>query len=668
MIVVKDAVRVQGARAGAPPVSLTGVAPDDVVEIELQDGLRVWSRVADLERDFGVALSRGHNGDGDDETINLPTSLAMGGASRGAGEWVIKGLKVLGINIDQHIAEFIGEHVEGKLSPGPGLYRCSETDANALKPVARLTGAGPVLVFLHGTASSTAGSFSGLWTGAAIPPIRRLFKHYDGRVLGFQHETLTRSPIENARDLVKRLSKVVDRGTEIHLVSHSRGGLIGELLARGMRTGDAAFTKDDLALFADKNRTVDLEALKALTQALGSARLRISRFVRVACPARGTTLADGRLDRYFSVLVNLASLVPALANSVVYDGLTTLLAGVLKQRTDPRVLPGIEAMMPSAPLVRMLNRPDVTTTADLHVLGGDLAPEGVSGRLKALATDFYYRDDHDLVVNTPAMLGGIARTTPIHYWIDTGGEVTHFHYFTRSDTADRLVAALTTDKADFRTLDTPPSAVTSKDYQKRAAADQPVVFVLPGIMGSELTANGSLVWMDLTRLATGGLATLGMTTKKAVEATGLLHSGYAALCEFLAQTHAVVPFAYDWRQSIEHSASALREAIDARLAGSGVRRQPIRIVAHSMGGLVVRAMLATAAGRKTWNRAREDAGSRIVMLGTPSAGSHAIGALLLGRDTLVKKLSLLDITSDYKGLLRTIADFDGVLNLLPHAG
>ena len=66
--------------------------------------------------------------------------------------------------------------------------------------------------------------------------------------------------------------------------------------------------------------------------------------------------------------------------------------------------------MPTSPLVRMLNRPDVTTAADLHVLGGDLAGVGLFGRLKTLVTDFYYRDDHDLVVNTPAMLGGIERT------------------------------------------------------------------------------------------------------------------------------------------------------------------------------------------------------------------------------------------------------------------
>ena len=171
-----------------------------------------------------------------------------------------------------------------------------------------------------------------------------------------------------------------------------------------------------------------------LSAALQKADLRVTKFVRVACPARGTTLADRRLDRYVSVLVNLASLIPGLRGNPVYEGLTSLLAGVLKKRTSPEDLPGLEAMMPTSPLVRMLNNPDVRTTADLHVLGGDFAGTGIVGRLKTLATDFYYRDDHDLVVNTPAMLGGTDRTAPIRYWIDTGGQVTHFHYFARADT------------------------------------------------------------------------------------------------------------------------------------------------------------------------------------------------------------------------------------------
>lgn len=662
-VTIKDAARVQTARAGVAPLVLEGLEPTDVVEIELQDGLRIWSRVEDVPKDLGHRSHRGAEATG---TFEMPSELAIGAASRSWGGWAIKGLKVLGLDIEGEIADFAAAHVEGKLEPGPGLYRCSEEHAERLTPARAIEGKGPVLVFLHGTGSSTSGSFSELWaeqTGALIKP---LFKYYDGRVLAYQHRTLTESPVENAVALAEDLANLMAPDRELHLVSHSRGGLIGELLARGMRLGAAPVTPDDLRLFAGKGREKDRAALEKLSSVLEQSRFRLTKFVRVACPARGTTLADRRLDRYFSILVNLGSLIPGLKANPIYEGLTNLLAGVLKKRTDPEDLPGLEAMMPTSPLIRMLNNPDVRTDADLHVLGGDLAGVGLLGRLKTLVTDFYYRDDHDIVVNTPAMLGGMERTTPVRYWIDTGGQVTHFHYFVQRDTARRLVSALTGSSADFRTLDARPSAVTSADYVKRAAFTRPVVFVLPGIMGSALAIDGRAVWLNLLELSRGGLSALGANAN--VQATGLLSDGYALLCEHLKQTHEVLPFPYDWRQPLEDSAKGLREKIEEVLPLAERAGQPVRLLAHSMGGLVVRMMLATKEGQKTWTAMCKHPGARFIMLGTPNHGSFAIPAMLIGRDALVKKLALVDLESDHSVLLRTIAGFDGVLNLLPHDG
>ena len=61
-------------------------------------------------------------------------------------------------------------------------------------------------------------------------------------------------------------------------------------------------------------------------------------------------------------------------------------------------------------------------------------------------------------------------------------------------------------------------------------------------------------------------------------------------------------------------------------------------------------------------------GARFIMLGTPNGGSHAIGAMLMGRDPLVKQLALLDLHSSYAAILALIAEYDGALQLLPHAG
>ena len=663
-VVLKEAVRVQTARAGGPKQSLKDLAEDDVVEIELQDGLRVWSRVENLQRDITRRAERG----GADGALEIPSELAIGPASRSIGGWAIKALKVLGlVDIEGEIAEFAATHVESKLQPGPGLYRCSENDHARLTPVRALEGKGPVLVFLHGTGSSTSGSFSELWSPQSGSLIKPLFNFYSGRVLAYQHRTLSESPIENALALAEELARLLGPDAELHVVSHSRGGLIGELLARGMRVGAASFTPDEFELFDDDGRARDRKAIEQLSTVLHQSSIRLTKFVRVACPARGTTLADRRLDRYFSVLVNLVSLIPALKGNPMYDGLTNLLAGVLKKRAEPEELPGLEAMMPTSPLVRMLNNPDVRTTADLHVLGGDLAGVGIFGRLKTLVTDFYYRDDHDIVVNTPAMLGGIERVQPIRYWIDTGDKVTHFHYFARTDTARRLVSALTGSSTDFRTLVARPSAITSADYVKRAALTRPVVFVLPGIMGSQLTVDERPVWMNILELARGGLGALAAGVS-GVKATGLLTNGYAALCEHLKQSHEVVPFPYDWRQSLDVAAEALRGELERMLPLAERANQPIRLLAHSMGGLVVRTMLLNEKGRETWARMCKQREARFIMLGTPNRGSFAIPAMLMGRDALVKKLALVDLRNDHSSLLATIASFDGVLNLLPHDG
>ena len=114
------------------------------------------------------------------------------------------------------------------------------------------------------------------------------------------------SPIENALELAGKLPD----SARLHLVSHSRGGLVGELLCRAMLQSRSPFDDDDLALFAAPERKRDLEALTALRKLLADKKFQIERFVRVGCPARGTTLADGRLDRYLSITVNLLGLIP----------------------------------------------------------------------------------------------------------------------------------------------------------------------------------------------------------------------------------------------------------------------------------------------------------------------------------------------------------------------
>ena len=167
---------------------------------------------------------------------------------------------------------------------------------------------------------------------------------------------MTESPIENALQALEQLP----HGAVLHLVSHGRGGLIGELLCRtkflskdNKPVERRPFDQLDFDQLSTEEHTGERRQLEALCSALIDKRPIVKRFVRIACPASGTTLATGRLDRWLNAMlatlgVALGS-IPLPALGEVYDVLQALLLAVVKERTDPRTLPGLEAMIPDSP-------------------------------------------------------------------------------------------------------------------------------------------------------------------------------------------------------------------------------------------------------------------------------------------------------------------------------
>ena len=91
-----------------------------------------------------------------------------------------------------------------------------------------------MLLFLHGTFSNTDGSFGELWEsrqGYNAPAwLQRLFTPYCQQVFALEHHTLTVSPVQNALQVLRLLPP----HTRLHVISHSRGGLVGELLCQGV--------------------------------------------------------------------------------------------------------------------------------------------------------------------------------------------------------------------------------------------------------------------------------------------------------------------------------------------------------------------------------------------------------------------------------------------------
>ncbi len=721
-IKVQKAVDVTSAReaGGSETVELTPPPPKDqkrqsgeVCEVEMEGGITLWLRPSTLYRDFGAQRKRGAAGEEDVWEI-APTVSRRGAARGGATEQKIRRVTVyrwersaepppappakgktrgargavtdavVGAALDAAagkvadlFAGSVGRAVERhQLGNEPELYRVELEGEFKMTPAKKFSTEGPILLFLHGTMSSFAGSFMGLWdlkNGAGAEARAQLARRY-GHAHAWEHYTLTESPIENALALAKKLAETHPQGARLHLVSHSRGGLVGDLLCLGQREDGAEHLsltriREIFELAAktgksgkqDESHKVQAKQLCELIEILEKKKFTVERFVRVACPARGTTLASGKLDRWLSVVKLLSDLV------LPFNFPLQLLIALIAEHDDPKQLPGLEAMMPGSPLVRILNFPALQVRADLSVISGDTEAKGLFGRLKELMLDQFFEDECDIVVNTGAMFGGLQRVDGGRFHLDSGPEVNHFSYFKNDETVRMLAAGLLrSDGADagFRPLSFAPKKEPARAVLRRAPQGPlPVVFVLPGIMGSTLEVGGDRIWLGELALMLGKFGKLSIDQDVTPKEPFEVH--YGELMERLRETHEVVPFPYDWRRSILKAGEDLAKEVNTKLEEIEQRKtnQPVRILAHSMGGLVARAMIAQKP--EIWRRMTAHEGGRLVMLGTPNGGSYEIVRFLTGYAPALKKLALLDFTRNWKELLDIIVHFPGVLELLP---
>jgi pimeloyl-ACP methyl ester carboxylesterase len=181
------------------------------------------------------------------------------------------------------------------------------------------------------------------------------------------------------------------------------------------------------------------------------------------------------------------------------------------------------------------------------------------------------------------------------------------------------------------------------------------VFILPGIMGSRLSAirNGQadLVWIDPTDLAAGGIAKLkwGAT----VAATGTVLAPYLRMKLRLTLAGFDAEFMpFDWRQS---PAVAGKMLID-RIRNRGLT--DVSLVCHSMGGLVARQMAAEDVDGSLI--------SRVVTIGTPNHGSYApVQVFDLSHDML-GPLGFADLANDRKTIVdKFLRGFPGLVEMMP---
>ena len=315
-----------------------------------------------------------------------------------------------------------------------------------------------VLLLVHGTFSSTVGSYGGLastpWGEQFIEAVKA---NYD-IVLGFDHFTLKRDPAQNAQTLVSSLERISwPKGTQIDIVAFSRGGLVVRCLM------------DQLT-----------PSLKEL--------VRFQRAIFVACTNEGTRLADpDRIRAFIDLYTNLATAACRLmgmlpqAKAVFFilkeltKGLASLVKYIAANALADGAVPGLAAMQPGGAFLQRLDRPSDTKSVFAESLnyvitsefvprltGDDVEPKELPARFLATIGEGFVRqlmkEGNDLVVGTSSM--GTLPPIPkqlVHDRFDFGKtpKVYHTIYFLRPEVVGAITRWLELVKPESLAVPTP---------------------------------------------------------------------------------------------------------------------------------------------------------------------------------------------------------------------
>ena len=287
----------------------------------------------------------------------LETPQAMrGGAAAGLGEaWIDTIEVVTGLFKDKAVdlaAAAVTKKIDGQVDPGvyslsPDALPELKGNGNKLAKMPAAADGGPILVLVHGTFVDTSSTFGKLWA------------HHPGRGAGAVH-ALRRpglcarspdpwaSPFANALTLAETLPK----GARLHFVTHSRGGLVAEVLAPRRRRAGTARPRISRCSTATTTASI-APTSKSWPSSPRQQALRVERMVRVACSGRAARCSRRAGSMPTCRCFNGASSLPAFR---WLPELVDFLSEVARRRTDPAELPGLEAMMPGRPVRSVAQR------------------------------------------------------------------------------------------------------------------------------------------------------------------------------------------------------------------------------------------------------------------------------------------------------------------------
>ena len=213
------------------------------------------------------------------------------------------------------------------------------------------------------------------------------------------------------------------------------------------------------------------------------------------------------------------------------------------------------------------------------------------------------------------------------------------------------------------TPDEPDVPAAGAGMRAKTGGRVPVV-VVPGFMGSEMWADGRLVWPnahlalskpDIFRWPEKKLSPKSILREHVIVPNFISLSRYSRLVDYLVEELGyrvgddLLEFPYDWRQDCRVSARELRDAIAAWRADKG--HADVAVIAHSMGCLITRYYVERLGGK--------DHVRRIALVGGLNAGSpKTFQAFLAARGVLA-------FNSIRARFQQVVASFPSVYQSLP---
>jgi hypothetical protein len=385
-----------------------------------EDGSLSWHLPDDVPTD--QVVTRG----GDRRTYRVPREVVLATPDEAGGQRGIIGavgsklLKILVFPLIDPVLGKVGDQFASRWERqhrrnlvrwfDTAGYQRADVAAFAAPDWTRVSG-GTALLFVHGTTAQADTAFRQL----PAATMDELGRRYGGRVFALDHHTISVTPHENATWLAEQLSTLAaGEPLTVDIVSHSRGGLVGRVLAeRASEVG-----------LAD--------------------RITVRTLVMVGTPNAGTALADKQhLSKLMDRVTDLVQYVPDAGVADVVG----LVLSILKQLTVGAFggLDGIMAMNPDGAYLAELNHTPGSTATYRAIASNYEPPDGspLARIARNAGTDLVFaKAGNDLVVPTDGVFTvagatGFPVVDPLVLSARQG--VDHSSYFARPEVSAKLL-------------------------------------------------------------------------------------------------------------------------------------------------------------------------------------------------------------------------------------